>query len=31
MMGKLTEWQIRLVLGGIGAVSFGLLMALEIL
>ena len=30
MTKKLREWQIRLMLGGIGVVSFGLLMALEV-
>ena len=31
MIGKLKEWQIRMMLGGIGVVSFGLLLGLEIL
>jgi DNA-binding CsgD family transcriptional regulator len=31
MVKTLKEWQMRLMLGGIGVVSFGLLMALEIL
>lgn len=30
MINRLREWQIRLMLGGIGVVSFGLLMTLEI-
>ncbi|MGI9449898.1 MAG: hypothetical protein ACR2QH_04550, partial [Geminicoccaceae bacterium] len=30
MIKKLQEWQIRLMFGGIGVVSFGLLMVLEI-
>lgn len=30
MINRLREWQVRLMLGGIGVVSFGLLMALEI-